>query len=601
MPALSKIHTPALETLAAELSFAGKPTLLRHLARIEQLAPLIEPDGLYPQDFVVFRITNYRPDIENPQLIPASDLLSDLSALAEHLSHAAKLTPEDLSPDYLSIDELANRWSVSRKTIERYRRLGLVARRIDKGSGHHSIAFLQGPVEWFEQHHASRLKSAAQFSRMDDSLTQRIIKDARRYKRRLNLNRSHTAQRIAQRIGRSSESVRRTLIAYDDSCSSSTNDPNTQPIFAMPLPPNEYQQRTMLVQSLQGKRTGTIAALHNRSSIAVSRSINRARASLIKDANLQPAHQLPSDYNESAPLDHPSLNTPITTTNLITAPPSSLTDFLTTLRNPSPPVLHEHTTRATAITILEHHATQLAKTLHPSTPSGTTLDQIETNLRWIVLLKNTLIDTQLPLMLSTIEQHIGGPIDTLDPARASQILQDAVATVAAAITSSLHRHVPTATSRLAAPVSLAITRWSTRLPDIATPPTQGKAARRIVQDHPAPNWPLQLWSHWWWLIPPALLTTQATPLKNSDTPSAKPSPAHQQLADRDREILTNRYALDGNKPHSLKDLSAWLGTPPLHASRMAQAALKRAQPKNQTAQLPTPFEISPTEQPSGSE
>ncbi|MBO6514646.1 MAG: hypothetical protein JJ974_11840, partial [Phycisphaerales bacterium] len=485
MPALSKIHTPALETLAAELSFAGKPTLLRHLSRIEQLAPLIEQDGLYPQDFIVFRITNYRPDIENPELIPAADLLSDLSALAEHLSSAAKLTPQDLPADHLSIDELAQRWSVSRKTIERYRRLGLVARRIDKGSGHHAIAFLQGPVEWFEQHHAKRLKSAAQFSRMDEALTKKIINDARRYKRRLNLNRSHTAQRIAQRIGRSSESVRRTLIAYDDSCAQTSN----QPIFSMPLPPTEQQQRTMLVQSLQGKRTGTIAALHHRSTTAVSRSINRARAALIKDIGLQPAHELPADYNQSDPLDHPSLSTPITTTNLVTSAPHSLNDFLANLRDPTPPVLHEHTTRATAITILEHHAVELSKTLHPSTPSGATLDQIETNLRWIVLLKNTLIETQLPLMLSTIEQHIGGPIDTLDPTRATQILQDAVATVAAAITTSLHRHVPTATSRLAAPVSLAITRWSTRLPDIATPPTQGQAAPPKQQKNPPPHRP----------------------------------------------------------------------------------------------------------------
>ncbi|MBO6514518.1 MAG: hypothetical protein JJ974_11185, partial [Phycisphaerales bacterium] len=114
---------------------------------------------------------------------------------------------------------------------------------------------------------------------------------------------------------------------------------------------------------------------------------------------------------------------------------------------------------------------------------------------------------------------------------------------------------------------------------------QGKAARRIIQDYPAPNWPLQLWAQWWWLIPPALLQTQSSPLHNQESTETN-KPTHAQLADRDREILTRRYALDGNKPHSLTDLSDWLATPPLHAARMSQAALKRAQPKDQQAFLP---------------
>ena len=50
MPALTTIHSPALKTLATELSYAGKKTILRHLTRIEQLAPIIDPAADYPQD-----------------------------------------------------------------------------------------------------------------------------------------------------------------------------------------------------------------------------------------------------------------------------------------------------------------------------------------------------------------------------------------------------------------------------------------------------------------------------------------------------------------------------------------------------------------------
>ena len=48
MPALSKARTPCIARLARELGFASKPTLIRHLDRIDELAPQIEPDLVYP-------------------------------------------------------------------------------------------------------------------------------------------------------------------------------------------------------------------------------------------------------------------------------------------------------------------------------------------------------------------------------------------------------------------------------------------------------------------------------------------------------------------------------------------------------------------------
>ncbi len=595
MPALTAIRTPAISALAGELSFASKPTLLRHLSRIEQLAPLIEADGVYPEDFIVFRVTNYRPDIAEPALIQGADLLADLSALAEHLSQSARLSPDDLPDDHFTIDSLAAYWNVSRKTIERYRRLGLVARRIDKGSGHRTIAFLPGPVSWFEDRFGDRLNDAASFSRIDPSVSIKIIRDARRYRARLGLSRTNTSKRIAQRIGRSTESVRRTLIAFDESCPE-TGD---TPIYSMSLPADQEQQLEMLRQSLQGKRTGTIAARVGRSPTSVNRSINRARHALILNASLQSAHTEDKSNTEVQP-DSTILHDPIVTTGLSTRGPTNLIDLLEHLRQPHPPIIHEQTTRARAIAVLEQRAAQLTSTLSKSTPSGKTLDQIETLMRWIVLLRIELVSTQLPLMLSTIEQHIAGPIDTLDPTRACDILQDAIATVDAAITAFIHKHPPTSTSRLAAPVGLAITRWASRLPDIAIPPEEGKAARRIVHNHQIQDWTVPLWLHWWWIKPPALLSAYNPVLPNEQHQPEPTSP----LSDRDREILTRRYALDGAPPQTLDDLALWLNTPALHAGRMSQAALKRAQPKGATPLLASSTNESTsgplTEPPSGS-
>ncbi len=573
MPALTSIKAQAIESLAAELSYAGKQTIIRHLQRIEQLAPAIDPEGLYPQDFIIFRVTGYRPDITNPEMLPGETLRADLSALAEHLSESANLTRNDLPKDqqhnYETIDSLAKRWAVSRKSIERYRRLGLVARRIDTGSGHRTIIFLEGPVSWFQEQFKGRLGTAAQFTRMDQALTEKIIRDARRYHNRLGSSRTQIAARIASRIARSTESVRRTLIAHDDACASSGTASGNTPIFSMTPPADQDQQLAMLTQSLQGKRTGTIAANFNRSPVSVNRAINRARRTLIQNANFQ----TPPKVSLNTQTPRPSaLNEPPVITNLTTQGPSNLTSLLEQLRTNNPAVIYEQTTRAAAIIELQESSQLLTKELHPSTPSGRILDKIETNMRWITLLKIELVATQLHLMLATIEQHIGGPVDTLPPSRATQILNDAIAVVAATITTALSRHAPTSTARLAAPVSLAITHWAARLPDIATPPTQGKAGRRISQGYPVESWTNQLWNHWHWLKPQAL--QQGLSPENASLSASLAA----NLSDRDKELLTRRYALSGNKPQSLEELATWLGTPPLHATRMAQAALKRAHP-----------------------
>jgi RNA polymerase primary sigma factor len=119
MPAVSQAKVPCIAQLASELRFASKPTLIRHLEHIDELAPQIDPAGIYPQDWIIFRITGYRPEITSPALVPGEALRGDLSAIAEHISEHARLTQADITEPYQTINSLAARWNVSRKTIER--------------------------------------------------------------------------------------------------------------------------------------------------------------------------------------------------------------------------------------------------------------------------------------------------------------------------------------------------------------------------------------------------------------------------------------------------------------------------------------------------
>lgn len=214
MPALPAISTGALEDLAQQLRFAPPRTVLTQVDRLEELAATIDPDAWYDETELVQRITGYRPEIEAPAMLAGVGLLRDLSALCERLTAPLKLDPQGLS-----VDELRARWSVSRKTIDRYRRLGLLARRARNLEGRTVLDFRVPVVERFEQRleraSPGKLEAASAFER---SSSGRIVALADRYRRRLSLDprrdRAAITARLIERwdVGHGSEPQRRAQV-----------------------------------------------------------------------------------------------------------------------------------------------------------------------------------------------------------------------------------------------------------------------------------------------------------------------------------------------------------------------------------------------------
>jgi len=548
MPAVSAAKVPCIAQLASELRFASKPTLLRHLQRIDELAPQIDPEGIYPQDWIIFRITGYRPEINTPALVPGEALRGDLSAIAEHISEHARLTQADITEPYETIDSLAARWSVSRKTIERYRRLGLIARRLDLGTGRRSIIFMRSAVEWFETLNTKRLGKAARFDRLSDAQLRRIERWAIVYSRRLNYSRSQAAARIALRTGHSHEGIRKALLRID------ANAPS--PIFTDPGPTTTRDQRFAYRASLRAIEPADIARHINRSPGATTRAINAARLALLE------SYDLPAAADPSTPADPTSaLDSLPATTNLIAPTQTDLCALIESTRTREPPVPYEEQMRARAYHTLLQRAGGLFDSLTPATPSAPILDQIETDLRWAHLLKAQLVCAQLHLIGSTIEHQIQGPIDTLDPSRAAFLLLASIRIASNAI----DRFDPTHTSRLAAPIGLAVTRFASQQPDIAAPQSPGKATRRISPGYTIPDWTIQITPWHRWLMPNHRIKTILN-----------------QLDQRDQVILTRRFGFDRCPPITRAALAELLGTSPIHAARFERQATRNARALLQT-------------------
>jgi RNA polymerase primary sigma factor len=538
MPAVSAAKVPCIAQLASELGFASKPTLLRHLERIDELGPQIDPDGIYPQDWIVFRITGYRPEIDSPALVPGDALRGDLSAVAEHISEHAHLSKVDIAEPYETIDSLADRWSVSRKTIERYRRLGLIARRLDLGGGRRSVIFMRSAVEWFEALNGERLGRAARFDRIPDAQLARFARWASRYHARLGWSRSQAAARIALRTGHSHEGVRKALLRIDQS--------RKAPLFSDPPPTTTRDQFFALRAALRGIEPSAIAKRTDRSHNATLRAINHARADLIESFNL-PETTEQGDEIQSV------LASPAVNQGLLTRGQTDLCVLIELMQKREPTVGYEIQMRTRAYHLLLQRAGSVFGSMNRATPSGPTLDAIETDLRLASMLKIELIRAQLHLIGSTIEHQIGGAIDTLDPARASFLLLGAIRVAGDAI----DRFDPTHTGRIAAPVGLAVTRFASQQPDIAQPSSTGKATRRIPLGHMILDWTTQItaWDRW------VMCDRRIESVLD-------------QLNERDRLILVRRFGFDGCPPITRSELAGLLGTSSIHALRFERVALR---------------------------
>lgn len=537
MPRVSVPRTELIAELGEQLRFTAKRVLVRHLDAIDELALQVDPEGMYPEDFVVFRVTGYRPDINEPRLIPGEALRGDLSALAERLSESAGLTEADLHEPVETILSLTERWGVTRRTLERYRRLGLVARRVDLGSGRRALVFSRAGIEAFERVHADRLEKAAGFARLGDAELQAIWSRARRYRSRLGWSLNRVAQRISAQTGRSPEGVRRVLKRMDRNAA--------DPVFPEPGPPTR-QDRMLAVRAVRrGIEPITIAKRTSRRKNAISRALNDGRADLLRSLEL-PA-------TDSATSTIPS--GPMVESDLLVHAPIHLVELIERMRERVTPVAVAERVRGAAYRALVRSAARAIEDLPSSTVSGAVLDEIETSLRWASMLKAVLVSTQLRLAIDTLEGRLGGPLETLPPGRAGQLAKGAISSVGEAV----DRFDPSRGGRLAAPAAIALQRWCSHVPDVAAPTEPGRAARRAPAGVVVPDWTRRLAPWQVWLDPdPRIAGVLGL------------------LEEEERLLLVQRFGLLGDRPMTLDEIARSNGKQSVHLARAERRAIRHA-------------------------
>jgi RNA polymerase sigma factor (sigma-70 family) len=246
------------------MPFVPQQLRLTQLSATEELLSSIEPDKAYPLDFVIYRITGYRPKSSGEDLLTGLALQHDLGLLIEQVSESLELRTDVAKQPVLDIDQVCGRFNVTSKTIQRWRRKGLSARRFIFPDGRRRVGFLLAGVERFFAAHHDQLAVGANFLPMEEPERLDILRHARRLAG-AGASLDDIARRIGRRFNRSSAMVLQAIRRHDEENPAS-------PISASAAPEFTEIQRLRIVR---GHRRG-------KSLLTLSRRMGRPRSAIYR-------------------------------------------------------------------------------------------------------------------------------------------------------------------------------------------------------------------------------------------------------------------------------------------------------------------------------
>jgi len=520
MPRLSALRLAALANLAEQLRFAPRRAALRQLASAVELAGEIDPRRNYPEDWVVQRVTGYRPDIEDPATLVGRALLGELSAFVERVSESARLTTHDLPRGSLGVEALAQRWRVSRRSVERYRRKGLIAHRVRDERNQALLLFTPQAIAQFEASSEEDIRRAGDFSRLDADDECRAARLGLRAARRFGWSLTDSARRVARRLDRSPETVRLAMLRAADA-------PRRRSALSA------RDREVMLMADRRGLPVRRLAQRFCRSEASVRRLILEERARRLR------AVTLPAGEFDPEAIDHPAARA-----DLLVEPDRELATFLAA-RDDAPPDPARERALAAAHRALLLRAGAGAR----GRPTSLNIDRAETDLRWAALLRARLLHEQRRTIAQAMEGALGAPLESLPP-RALREAHSAAFDAAIAATAAFD---PARGGRLAAPILLAVQRALAR----AGRPQRHAGARATARSVRLDDWRPRLapWRRWLDPPPQALHRAQALP-------------------ERARRVLVLRFGLEGAPPRTIEEIAQELRMAPQAASRLQRDAVR---------------------------
>jgi len=404
---MGKYLNEPMEELAADL-IAGLARLKKgYVDAAEKLARIVEPQREYPSEFVVYRITGFRDRAAelSARPMPGRALHTDLLRLMIGICDSMAIRTTDYNEPVYDAAALARHFHVSTKTVQRWRRRGLPARKLVFPDGKKRIAFLESSVQWFVQSRQSQVARSVRFSQMTESQRADIINQARQMAASGTCCLSDVAKALAAGTGRAVETIRYTIRKHD------AEHPD-QAVFPYLLAPLDEQEKMMIYRCfLRGVSVPALAERYRRTRSSIYRIVNEMRARQLLD---RPINYVFNPQFELPNADELILK-PITKAKARPAkpasarPPHDLPPYLKALYEvPLLDPQQEHSLFR-RYNYLKYKADKLRKRINVSRIRTAQLKMVEKLLVQAHMTKNQIIRANLRLVVSIAKKHIGGP------------------------------------------------------------------------------------------------------------------------------------------------------------------------------------------------
>ncbi|MFO0969638.1 MAG: sigma-70 family RNA polymerase sigma factor [Gemmataceae bacterium] len=284
---MSQFRVEALRELTdQQVRFLAPQRRMQHLARTERLLTEVRPEKDYPYQFVCFRVTDYRSDAHPDLIISGADLRHDLGVMISQLAVSIPALPvEQVTEPVLTLDEISKKLNVTTKTINRWRKRGLIGIPV-LVNGRRHVGFLPSLVDPFLVANQKRVAKSSQFSQLSGEEKEEILRRARRFARFGVGSLTQVSRRIARRLGRSPETVRYTIKNYD-------REHPEQALFPNLTGPFDPGTKQLIFSSFRrGIPVESLAKRFARTRSSMYRVINEMRAQRLMD---QPIDYIPND------------------------------------------------------------------------------------------------------------------------------------------------------------------------------------------------------------------------------------------------------------------------------------------------------------------
>ena len=544
MPPLPALKNEPLKRLEQSIRAMERGAVLACIERAESLALDLDPAVTYPEDWLIFRVTGLNGAATQGTLVQGAELRAALSPFVERLCAGVGLQAGEAEGE--DVKSLALRWKVSRVSLDRMRKRGLIARRVVDERKRASLRFAPAVVRRFEEANAAGLRRAGGFTRVNADQTAAMLERAGRL-RAQGLTVSQAAAEIAREMGRSHEGVRQVLRRAARAGSAGMRE----------APALNARKRAVLYRAWRrGVDLALLARRTRRSRGAVRRAINMERAARLRTLLESGALNTPDTKRGQAGA---VLATPPVRTGLSAASPVDVPAFLRAARKMGPPIGAEESARLAAYQVLRSEAARLIRRLDRLQPSPASVDRAETLLRWAARLKAELVRSQFRLMLDTLAARLGKPVEELGAAGVVRVLAGAIGVIGEAVDA----HDAAKGGRLAGAAGLALDRYAAQAARELAQPSHAprRAVAVIPAGQPMPAWERQVAAWQAFLEPDARLL---------------PAIRAGRVPVPDAAVLLKRYGWDGGPPRTLAELAPELKVSRIRVMEVERRALATA-------------------------